>query len=295
MTHISVFIHALFSIFEYISISSSQPSFNNLIAPLISTTTALTMIGIPQLSPLIFLSTLLLISLPSTTASSAHALSLLKRYSTSVSSPENVVLMCFPLYSNNSRTLTLGLTPDTLIPSLVNSPFPCEQLLYLSNACLSNGTTAIDFLAEQQCLCGGSWFDAAIGCELCQIAHGVQGATHAEVSASVSSLSRAECATSPPRGPFTNLVPPLNHTTLQADVTLGPDQYPDQTAVSNYFTATASMTPGAITGEATKRLQTATDVGSVRYTGTPSSAAAPRDMHAAGGLLVAIFAAIIAL
>lgn len=260
------------------------------------------MVAMPQLSFLIFLSTLLLSALPSTSANEDHASSILKRYISgrSTADVQYVAKMCFPLMLDETRARTLGLTLDTLIPSLANSPFPCEQVLYIGNTCFSNGTTAIDFLAEQQCLCGGSWFDADVGCNYCAIAHGLQGYTPAQIVSSASSLSSAECATSPPRGPFTNLAPALDvYATLNAgnSLTFGSDLYPNKTAVSNYFTATASMTPGQITGEATKRLQTFTNVGNVRFTGmpTPSNAAASRDVHAAGGLLVAVVAAVMAL
>jgi len=108
------------------------------------------MVAMPQLSSLIFLSTLLLSALPSTSANEARASSILKRYISGRSTTDipYVAQMCFPLLFDKTRARTLGLTLETLIPSLANSPFPCEQVLYIANACISNGTTAIDFLAE---------------------------------------------------------------------------------------------------------------------------------------------------
>jgi hypothetical protein len=55
--------------------------------------------------------------------------------------------MCYPLESNATFMIQAGsLSPSTL----ANSPFPCEQSAYLLDVCLSNGTTVIDFLAEQE-------------------------------------------------------------------------------------------------------------------------------------------------
>ena len=72
--------------------------------------------------------------------------------------------MCYPLNSNNTRTLALQLSPYDMISSLVNSPFPCEQEAYIGQICIANGTTEIDFLAEQECLCNGAFWDAFAGC-----------------------------------------------------------------------------------------------------------------------------------
>jgi hypothetical protein len=58
--------------------------------------------------------------------------------------------MCSPLSTNSTRTIELNISGLELTPSLANSPFPCEQALYLVNACTANGTTEIDFLAEQE-------------------------------------------------------------------------------------------------------------------------------------------------
>jgi hypothetical protein len=55
-------------------------------------------------------------------------------------------------------------------------------------------------------------------------------------------------------------------------LTLGIDKFPNNTAVSNYFTETGPATPGAITGSATARLTTFTNTGGSTYirTSTPS-------------------------
>jgi len=67
---------------------------------------------------------------------------------------------------------------------------------------------------------------------------------------------------------------PFNYTSLSLapTLTLGFDKFPNNTAVSNYFTETGPATPGAITGSATARLTIFTNTGGSKYipTSTPS-------------------------
>ncbi|KAJ5713902.1 uncharacterized protein N7483_011083 [Penicillium malachiteum] len=169
--------------------------------------------------------------------------------------------MCWPLFSNISRIVDLHLTEKDLIPTLVNSPFPCEQALYIARVCLSNGTTEIDYLAEQQCFCDGGFWEACRGCDNCYIAHGLieHGKNRSEkmaLDASIrTSLSSAECTRTPPNKPFSDLFPPLNFSKIfgYSPPTLTSDLFPNLTEVSDYFTPTVLLTPGAITGNATAR------------------------------------------
>ena len=161
--------------------------------------------------------------------------------------------MCYPLQSNITRDRELHLSADEVIPSLVNSPFPCEQVEYIREICYANGTTELDFLAEQECLCNGAFWDVSAGCYDCYFAHGWQAKTPAEASSSLTSLSAAECEPSPPFQPYSNLFPSINYsdpTSILASIasapnlTLGIDRFPNNTAVSNYFTPTRSITAG---------------------------------------------------
>ncbi|KAJ6126827.1 hypothetical protein N7523_002439 [Penicillium sp. IBT 18751x] len=155
------------------------------------------------------------------------------------------------------------------------SPFPCEQETYTKAVCTANGTTPIDFLAEQECLCTGGHWEAMRGCDACYYAHGYRGspsmsaAAYEHSTASyMSSLSAAECHVTPPYQPFSNLLPSPNYTSVEdsPSITLASDRFPNNTAVSNYFTATQSMTPGKITGSATARLTSWTNISGVKYT-----------------------------
>ncbi|KAH6681762.1 hypothetical protein B0J14DRAFT_577113 [Halenospora varia] len=178
--------------------------------------------------------------------------------------------VCYPLFSNDTRDTALRLRIKDIIPSLANSPFPCEQQLYIEDVCTANGTTEVDFLAEQQCLCTGGYWTAREACNSCFFAHGYQNETQEAAASQLSALSTAECSPSPPFQPFTNLYPSPNISTisLTPSLTLGNDRFPNNTAVSNYYTGTASLTPGAITGEATARQTSWTNTGGVRFTPT---------------------------
>ncbi|PQE18942.1 collagen Mcl1 protein [Rutstroemia sp. NJR-2017a BVV2] len=187
--------------------------------------------------------------------------------------------MCYPLLTNITRTIELNITVDEQIPSLVNSPFPCEQANYILQVCSANGTTPIDFLAEQECLCPSSYWVAVKGCVDCFLVHGYLNETQEEDYARISSLSSAEClATSPPIQPYSNLLytTAINVSTVLTapDDAIGTDRFPNQTAVSNYFTSTGTnmWTVGTITGSATARLTSFTNSDGVRFTPTATIA-----------------------
>ncbi|TVY45727.1 hypothetical protein LSUB1_G000391 [Lachnellula subtilissima] len=174
--------------------------------------------------------------------------------------------MCEPQYYN----AVYSRHPISIIPSLENSPFPCEQLIYMLAICSANGTSEIDFLAEQQCLCTGSFWEAIEACDACWFAHGYYKNSPEEAESVRSSLKAAECSPSPPFQPYSNLLTTYNITSarLAPNITLTNDKFPNNTAVSNYYTLTSSFTPGKITGSATARLTSWTNTDGVRYTPT---------------------------
>lgn len=211
--------------------------------------------------------------------------------------------MCSPVFDN----LYDSDNPNTNT-SLEDSPFPCDQMVYILVACSANGTSEIDFLAEQQCFCKGSYWEASKACSACRFAHGSQDDSPEEADSPRSSLQTAECSPTPPFQPFSNLMPTLNRTAARLTplpkLTLTNDKFPSDTAVSNYYTKPVSFTPGSITGSATARLTSFTNWDGVRYTPTSippnngtgtagsarkSSNAVPReDVKVAGGLLAGL-------
>ncbi|KFY67148.1 hypothetical protein V496_01722 [Pseudogymnoascus sp. VKM F-4515 (FW-2607)] len=178
--------------------------------------------------------------------------------------------MCLPRYSKMELQ-----KPYIVIAELSNTPFPCEQEYFLRLLCYSNGTTPNDFLAEQQCLCGGNYFDTLVGCYNCGIAHGVIATPpeRAKVYGRYSSLSKAECSPTPVLQPFTNLLEDFNSTSymLRSDMTLSSNQFSSDTAVSNYWTGAAAPIAGKITGEAVHHQSSFTNINYEKF--TPTAAA----------------------
>lgn len=195
--------------------------------------------------------------------------------------------MCLPRYSKMELQKAY-----TVIAELSNTPFPCEQEYFLRLLCYSNGTTPNDFLAEQQCLCGGNYFDTLVGCYNCRLAHGVIATPpeREKVYSRYSSLSKAECSPTPVILPFTNLLEDFNSTSymLRSDMTLSSNQFSSDTAVSNYWTGAAAPIAGKITGEAVHHQSSFTNVNYDKFTPTAAattegSAATPSASMSTGG------------
>ncbi|TGO66160.1 hypothetical protein BELL_0976g00040 [Botrytis elliptica] len=180
--------------------------------------------------------------------------------------------MCYPNLANIS--LLVGSNgAEKRLQIMANSPFPCERSNYIIYACLANGTSPIDFLAEQECICPSSLWELETACTDCYLAHGYQNITREESDASISSLSQAECTATPVQ-PFTNFFSGVDasQALTTPDVVLGSDRFPNQTAVSNYYTGNTAWTIGSITGSATARLTSYTAIESSRFTSTSTGA-----------------------
>lgn len=189
--------------------------------------------------------------------------------------------MCYPVHFNFSGVLELGITINHQPSSLYDSPFPCERALYILDLCTANGTAEVDFLAEQQCLCGSSYWELSEGCSACYNAHGYTPVPPAVASSSLSSLSTAECSQTPPYQPYSNLVTPVGFDFESYASSLwerpfltlnGTDKFPNDTAVSNYFTPTGSVSVGSITGSATARVASSINHSGIRFTPTSTPA-----------------------
>ncbi|TGO37230.1 hypothetical protein BHYA_0102g00160 [Botrytis hyacinthi] len=181
--------------------------------------------------------------------------------------------MCYPNLANVSLLVGFN-AAEKRLQILANSPFPCERSNYIIYACLANGTSAIDFLAEQECICPSSLWELEAACTDCYLAHGYENITREESDASISSLSQAECTATPVQ-PFTNFFSSVDasQALTTPDVLLGSDRFPNQTAVSNYYTGNTVWTVGSITGSATARLTSYTATEFSKF--TPTSTGAP--------------------
>ncbi|KFY50245.1 hypothetical protein V496_09485 [Pseudogymnoascus sp. VKM F-4515 (FW-2607)] len=227
--------------------------------------------------------------------------------------------MCYPLSSTLKGE---NKTRINQVRVLEKSPFPCEQYFFFELTCLANGTAPADFLAEQQCLCDGNFFDAFEACYNCKLAHGVI-ATPDELSSTSSAMtsrSKAVCSPTPPIQGFTNLFEPYNHTSymVRPDQTLSSDNFPNDTRVENYWTGATAAIAGKITGSAVQHLSSMTNFGNARFTptagavteGSSTTSSAPTstgnenaatstggaaEVRVAGGLLAAVIGVLAAL
>lgn len=202
--------------------------------------------------------------------------------------------MCYPSLLDDNGHVT-----DNLFSALAKSPFPCEQAMYLEKACFSNGED--DFLAEQQCLCGGNYFEAYRGCYECYYAHGFFDAQHPrdEALSQLTSASSAECSATPITMRYTNLYPTGASTDVDVE-TLTSDRFPSDTAVANYWTGATAPIAGQITGSATSTGITEAGPGGGGGTSStnppsPSSTNGAAEVKAAGGLLAVVIGAMAAL
>ena len=187
------------------------------------------------------------------------------------SGPDSAYLldMCMPNMFDESRARDLGIKfyvtsveegyreAAKLAISLGGSPFPCEQAVYIEYACHANATKPVDYLAEQQCYCGSTFWEADQACNDCLLSHGAKGPSKKDYGDRMYSFSSKVCATTPMAGGI-----------IAAAKTDLPDQtaifgyeeasavaHPSQTAVS-YYAEVKPMSVPAITGEAAARQTT---------------------------------------
>jgi len=183
------------------------------------------------------ITTLVLASVASLTSAS---LSLFRRQTSSGPSTAYLDSVCSPNVTS-SRS-------GTLLP-------PCISIVNIQTQCQPNGTTPLDYMAHAECLCDApsSFFTDWIGCRQCLYVHG--GLTQQQLnqySAVISAVSTSLC-TGTPTAPFQSYFASAGSlgAAVTSGATVSSDQFPSQTAVSLYFTASGSQGPGAITGSAT--------------------------------------------
>jgi len=128
---------------------------------------------------------------------------------------------------------------------------PCEAFDVISSECEANGTDTIDYIAQQECICGkgSGYFDMFYGCNNCFKVHGGVENEDYYPTAAVSSASAAFC-TGTPSTDFDDLIYNMLNTASVTQAS-GTDLFPSNTAVSDYFTGTIETQGGKITGSAT--------------------------------------------
>ncbi|GAB7354444.1 hypothetical protein MBLNU459_g4932t1 [Dothideomycetes sp. NU459] len=157
------------------------------------------------------------------------------------------------------------------VPDITSPVPPCQEIINIEEQCQPNGTEAIDYIAHQECMCGGSFFSNWNGCLNCEYVHGSRSEAEAEAYSSIISTASNMLCTGTPTASFAAIFSSVSEAspqTVSGAATVLSDQYPSQSAVSLYYTATGAQGAGAITGSAAEATASAT--GSSR-TATESS------------------------
>ncbi|KAH8881610.1 hypothetical protein GQ53DRAFT_628370, partial [Thozetella sp. PMI_491] len=137
--------------------------------------------------------------------------------------------------------------PSTIIP-------PCTEIEVIETACWPNGTEPLALLAHQECMCGGSYFPDWLGCLDCQYFHGIRSPRdYAFYQTIIGLASSSFCGAATPTAVWqTAFAKQADQGTMPTTgATVGSDRAPSDTAVTLYYTPSASQGPGAITGSAT--------------------------------------------
>ncbi|KAI5207335.1 hypothetical protein AUEXF2481DRAFT_8035 [Aureobasidium subglaciale EXF-2481] len=142
---------------------------------------------------------------------------------------------------------------EVCFPNTTSPIPPCQQIINIESACQPNGTAPLDYSAHQQCMCNGGYFPNWSGCLNCQYVHGTRSEAVAQANeAIISSASSAFCTGTPTAvfaSYFSSISDESPQTATGAATTLS-DQYPSQSAVSLYYTASGNQGVGAVTGSA---------------------------------------------
>ncbi|KAF2434309.1 hypothetical protein EJ08DRAFT_572158, partial [Tothia fuscella] len=130
---------------------------------------------------------------------------------------------------------------------------PCISVRNIQQACESNGTLPIHYLAHAQCMCSppSSFFADWQGCRNCIEAHGgLSQRDLARYSVVISSASNALC-TGTPTAAFDKVFESVDAKVPAATsgATIMSDRLPGRTDVAFYYTASGSQGVGAITGQ----------------------------------------------
>jgi hypothetical protein len=120
-------------------------------------------------------------------------------------------------------------------------------------------------------MCHGSFFTEWPFCLQCLYVHGLRSARDTEFYRSVIASASSElCGQPTPTADFQDIFSKVQATLAQPTTgsTVSSDQFPSQTAVSLYYTASGSLGPGSITGSATGATATggSTNAGGSRST-----------------------------
>lgn len=132
---------------------------------------------------------------------------------------------------------------------------PCVEINNIASACQPNGTEPLAYEAHAQCMCNGSYFEDWVGCQKCLVAHGFRNERDIIHYENVLTAASNGLCTGTPTAAFQSYFASAESNSEAAGYattgdTVSSDKFPGKTAVSLYYSPTASQGPGAITGSA---------------------------------------------
>lgn len=165
-----------------------------------------------------------------------------------------------PLLAARQTDNTEEYIQEVCFPNTTSPVPPCQAILNIESACLPNGTSTLAYEAHQQCMCNGGYFPNWRGCLNCQYVHGTRSEAVAEAFDNILSSASQQFCTGTPTAVFADYFSALSDSSPQTATgaaTTTSDQFPSQSAVSLYYTASGNQGPGAITGSAAQATATA--------------------------------------
>ncbi|THY25079.1 hypothetical protein D6D01_05198 [Aureobasidium pullulans] len=185
-----------------------------------------------------------------------------------------------PILDSRQTDNTEEYIQEVCFPNTTSPVPPCQAILNIESACLPNGTSTLAYEAHQQCMCNGGYFPNWRGCLNCQYVHGTRSEAVAEAFDNILSSASQQFCTGTPTAVFADYFSALSDSSPQTATgvaTTTSDQFPSQSAVSLYYTASGNQGPGAITGSAAQATATASAVsgssGSLAASAATTSAA----------------------
>ena len=169
-------------------------------------------------------------------------------------------------------------TPNTTSPIP-----PCTAIVSIEEQCQPNNTSPLGYLAHQQCMCNGGFFANWNGCLNCQYVHGSRSEAVVDAFKAIISSASSQLCTGTPTASFAAIFSSLSEAAPQSvsgAATTTSDQFPSQSAVSLYYTATGNQGAGVITGSAASA--TATGSTSAQASGSNVAASLVSSVSATG-------------
>ncbi|KAI4729868.1 hypothetical protein E4T49_02330 [Aureobasidium sp. EXF-10728] len=160
---------------------------------------------------------------------------------------------------------TADYTREVCFPNTTSPVPPCQAIINIESACQPNGTSPLAYQAHQQCMCNGGYFPNWSGCLNCNYVHGLRSEAVAKANENIiSSASSQFCGAATPTAVFASYFAAVSDASPQtaSGATTVSDQFPSQSAVSLYYTATGNQGPGAITGSAAQATAVVSSSGS---------------------------------